>query len=349
MELTDNLNINQFRPLTPPDKLKADLPETEAAAHLVAQSRRQVEQILRRKDKRRMVIVGPCSLHDEEATLDYARRLLKAQKGCSEQLLLIMRAYFEKPRTTLGWKGMLYDPHLDGSYDLDCGIRQSRQLLCEITEMGVPCATEFLDPIVPQYLADLVTWAAIGARTTESQIHRQMASGLSMPIGFKNATDGNLAVAMDAIKAASNPHSFLGIDRNGQVIIAETKGNKYGHLVMRGGSRGPNFTSEFVAFAEVLLSKAHVDNGIVMDCSHANSNKDFKRQRNSLIDIADQIQSGNTSIAGVMIESFLSEGKQSIGTAGGIKYGVSLTDGCIGWDETEELIGYLAEAIQNSE
>jgi 3-deoxy-7-phosphoheptulonate synthase len=280
MELTDNLNINQFRPLTPPDKLKADLPETEAAAHLVAQSRRQVEQILRRQDKRRLVIVGPCSLHDEEATLDYARRLLKAQKGCSEQLLLIMRAYFEKPRTTLGWKGMLYDPHLDGSYDLDCGIRQSRQLLCEITEMGVPCATEFLDPIVPQYLADLVTWAAIGARTTESQIHRQMASGLSMPIGFKNATDGNLAVAMDAIKAASNPHSFLG------------KGNKYGHLVMRGGSRGPNFTSEFVAFAEVLLSKAHVDNGIVMDCSHANSNKDFKRQRNSLIDIADQIQPG---------------------------------------------------------
>ena len=346
MELTDNLNIKQFKPLTPPDKLKADFPETEAAAHLVAQSRRQAEQILRRGDPRRMVIVGPCSLHDEEATLDYARRLLKAQKGCSEQLLIIMRAYFEKPRTTLGWKGMLYDPHLDGTYDLDLGIRQSRKLLCEIAEIGVPCATEFLDPIVPQYLADLITWAAIGARTTESQIHRQMASGLSMPIGFKNATDGNIAVAMDAIKAASNPHSFLGIDRNGQVIVAETKGNKYGHLVMRGGINGSNYSREYVAFAEVLLNKAHVSNGIVVDCSHANSNKDFRRQRNSLMDIADQIQLGDNSIAGVMLESFIHEGKQSIGAAGGLKYGQSLTDGCIGWDEAEELIGQLAESIK---
>jgi 3-deoxy-7-phosphoheptulonate synthase len=346
MELTDNLNIKQFKPLTAPDKLKADLPETEAAAHLVAQSRRQVEQILRRDDRRRMIIVGPCSLHDEEATLDYASRLLKVQKSCSEQVLIIMRAYFEKPRTTLGWKGMLYDPHLDGSYDLDLGIRQSRKLLCEISEMGVPCATEFLDPIVPQYLADLITWAAIGARTTESQIHRQMASGLSMPIGFKNATDGNIGVAMDAIKAASNPHSFLGIDRNGQVIVAETKGNKYGHLVMRGGTSGPNYASEYVAFAEVLLNKANLTNGIVMDCSHANSNKNFKHQRDSLMDIADQIQLGNTSISGVMLESFINEGKQSIGAAGGLKYGTSLTDGCIGWDETEELIGRLADAIK---
>ena len=346
MELTDNLNIKQFKPLTAPEKLKADLPETEAAAHLVAQSRRQVERILRRDDPRRMIIVGPCSLHDEEATLDYARRLLKVQKSCSEQVLIIMRAYFEKPRTTLGWKGMLYDPHLDGSYDLDLGIRKSRGLLCEIAEIGVPCATEFLDPIVPQYLADLITWAAIGARTTESQIHRQMASGLSMPIGFKNATDGNIGVAMDAIKAASNPHSFLGIDRTGQVIIAETKGNKYGHLVMRGGTSGPNYSSEYVAFAEVLLNKANLPNGLVVDCSHANSSKNFKRQRNSLSDIADQIQLGDTSIAGVMLESFIHEGKQSIGAAGGLKYGQSLTDGCIGWDETEELIGQLAESIK---
>ena len=348
MELTDNLNIKQFTALTAPEKLKTDLPETEVAAHLVAESRCQVERILRRDDKRRMIIVGPCSLHDEEATLDYARRLLKAQKGCSEQVLLIMRAYFEKPRTTLGWKGMLYDPHLDGSYGLDLGIRTSRKLLCEIAEIGVPCATEFLDPIVPQYLADLITWAAIGARTTESQIHRQMASGLSMPIGFKNATDGNIAVAMDAVKAASNPHSFLGIDRNGQVIVAETKGNKYGHLVMRGGTSGPNYSSEFVAFAEVLLSKANINNGMVVDCSHANSSKNYKCQRQVLLDIADQIQLDNTSIAGVMLESFISEGKQSIGAAGGLKYGTSLTDGCIGWDETEELIGRLAEAVKAS-
>lgn len=345
MEITDNLNIKQFKPLPTPEQIKAEFPETDAASLLVAHSRQQIEKIIRREDRRLVMIVGPCSLHDEEATLDYARRLHKVQKDCSEQILLIMRAYFEKPRTTLGWKGMLYDPHLDGSYDIDFGIRQSRKLLCEIAEIGVPCATEFLDPIVPQFLADLISWAAIGARTTESQIHRQMASGLSMPIGFKNATDGNLAVAMDAIKAASNPHSFLGIDRNGQVIVAETKGNQYGHLVMRGGTTGPNYTSEYVAFAEILLRKAHVLNGIIMDCSHANSHKDHKKQRNALVDIADQVTSGSTVIAGVMLESFITEGKQSIGAAGKLKYGQSLTDSCIGWDETVELINALARAV----
>ncbi|MHC5083686.1 MAG: 3-deoxy-7-phosphoheptulonate synthase [Planctomycetota bacterium] len=348
MELTDNLNIRQFKPLTSPEDLKADLPETDAASHVVAEGRRAVEQILLGNDKRRMMIVGPCSLHDEEATLDYARRLYQAQKACSEHVLIVMRAYFEKPRTTLGWKGMLYDPHLDGSYDLDGGIRMSRKLLCEISEIGLPAATEFLDPIVPQYLADMVTWAAIGARTTESQIHRQMASGLSMPIGFKNATDGNLGVAMDAIKSSSNPHSFLGIDRNGQVIIAETKGNKYGHLVMRGGTRGPNYASEYVAFAEVLLQKQMVASGLVVDCSHANSHKNHKRQREALLDIAEQIEAGNKSISGVMLESFLEEGNQSIGSAGGLKYGQSLTDKCIGWSETEELIGRFANAVASA-
>jgi 3-deoxy-7-phosphoheptulonate synthase len=346
MELTDNLNIKQFKPLTSPEDLKADLPETEAASQIVADSRRQIAQILRGEDTRRMVIVGPCSLHDLDATLDYARRLKKVQQELSSRVLIVMRAYFEKPRTTLGWKGMLYDPHLDLSYDIDFGIRQSRKILCEISEIGLPCGTEFLDPIVPQYLADLISWAAIGARTTESQIHRQMASGLSMPIGFKNATDGNLNVAMDAIKASSNPHSFLGIDRNGQVIIAETKGNPYGHLVMRGGNSGPNYASEYVAFAEILLAKQHVPNGIIIDCSHANSHKNHKKQRGVLFDIADQISGGNTSIAGVMLESFIGEGKQSIGSPGGLKYGVSLTDACIGWDETEELIRYLAGAVQ---
>lgn len=345
MELTDNLNIQQFKPLTSPDDMKADLPETESASRVVADSRRQIERILRGEDRRRMVIVGPCSLHDMDATLDYARRLKKVQQELSERLLIVMRAYFEKPRTTLGWKGMLYDPHLDLSYDIDFGIRQSRRILCEITEIGLGCATEFLDPIVPQYLADLISWAAIGARTTESQIHRQMASGLSMPIGFKNATDGNLNVALDAIKASSNPHSFLGIDRNGKVIIAETKGNKYGHLVMRGGTSGPNFASEYVAFAEILLQKQHVPNGMVIDCSHANSHKNHKRQREALFDLADQISAGNRSIAGVMLESFIGEGNQSIGSPGGLKYGVSLTDKCIGWDETVELLRYLAEAV----
>jgi 3-deoxy-7-phosphoheptulonate synthase len=278
MELTDNLNIRQFRSLITPDQLKQAYPETEGAARVVAQSRRQIEEILVGQDRRRIVIAGPCSLHDEEATLDYAQRLQKVQQDLAGQVVIVMRAYFEKPRTTLGWKGMLYDPHLDGSYDIEKGLSVSRKLLLEIAKIGLATATEFLDPIVPQYLADLVSWAAIGARTTESQIHRQMASGLSMPIGFKNATDGNLGVSMDAIKAAQSPHSFLGIDRNGQVIIAETKGNRYGHLVMRGGTGGPNYGSEYVAFAEVLLKKAHVPTGMVIDCSHANSHKNHKRQ-----------------------------------------------------------------------
>ena len=259
-----------------------------------------------------------------------------------------MRVYFEKPRTVVGWKGLINDPDLDGSYRINHGLRLARSLLLDVTATGLSAATEFLDPIVPQYLADMVTWAAIGARTTESQIHRQMASGLSMPIGFKNATDGNLGVAMDAIKSSSNPHSFLGIDRNGQVIIAETKGNKYGHLVMRGGTRGPNYASEYVAFAEVLLQKQMVASGLVVDCSHANSHKNHKRQREALLDIAEQIEAGNKSISGVMLESFLEEGNQSIGSAGGLKYGQSLTDKCIGWSETEELIGRFANAVASA-
>jgi 3-deoxy-7-phosphoheptulonate synthase len=345
MEHTDNLNIRCFKPLISPGQIKTELPESEAQAHVVATSRHAIEEILTGRDRRRIVITGPCSLHDEEATLDYARRLKKLQDDTAGKLLLVMRAYFEKPRTTLGWKGMLYDPHLDGSYDIDNGIRQSRRILTEIAEIGLPAATEFLDPIVPQYIADLISWAAIGARTSESQIHRQMASGLSMPIGFKNATDGNLEIPLDAVKAALSSHSFLGIDRNGKVIIAETRGNKYGHLVMRGGSSGPNYTSEYVAFAEVLLRKAQIPNGIVIDCSHANSHKNYKRQREALLDIADQIRTGNKSIAGIMLESFLKEGKQSIGAPGGLKFGVSLTDSCIGWEETEELIRFFAEAV----
>ncbi|MBM4103183.1 MAG: 3-deoxy-7-phosphoheptulonate synthase [Planctomycetes bacterium] len=347
MERTDNLNIKRFRPLVTPEEVKKDLPADEQAAHVVAASRKTIQNILTNKDKRRLVITGPCSLHDRDATLEYARRLNELQTELSEKVLLVMRAYFEKPRTTLGWKGMLYDPHLDGSYDIECGLRQSRGILLEIARLGLPAATEFLDPIVPQYLSDLVSWAAIGARTSESQIHRQMASGLSMPIGFKNATDGNLTVAMDAIKAAASPHSFLGIDSNGQAIIAETKGNKYGHLVMRGGTDGPNYASEFVAFAEVLLQKAHIANGIIIDCSHANSHKDYKRQKDSLYDVADQIRGGTTVIAGVMLESFLEEGRQSIGAAGQLKFGVSLTDSCLGWKGTAELIRHFAGAIGN--
>ena len=343
MELTDNLNIKRFKPLIAPNLLKDELPATDQIAQLVAQSRKSIQDILINKDHRRMVIAGPCSLHDCQATLEYAEKLNQLQQRVGDKILIVMRAYFEKPRTTVGWKGMIYDPHLDNSYDIEGGLRQGRELLLSIAKTGLPAAIEFLDPIVPQYLADLVSWAAIGARTTESQIHRQMASGLSMPVGFKNSTDGNLVPAIDAIKAASSPHSFMGIDRNGQAVIAETRGNKYGHIVMRGGADCPNYGSEYVAFAQVLLRKAGISTGIIIDCSHANSQKDYKKQRAVFLDVAEQIRQGNQLIAGVMLESFINEGSQSFTKPKDLKYGVSLTDSCIGWEETEELICYLSE------
>jgi 3-deoxy-7-phosphoheptulonate synthase len=345
MERTDNLNISQFKSLISPEDLKSQIPETDEVAGLVAGSRKIIQAILAGEDKRRMVITGPCSLHDRDATLEYAEKLKVLQTEVSDKILIIMRAYFEKPRTTLGWKGMLYDPYLDSSYDIEEGFRRSRGLLASIGQIGLPAATEFLDPIVPQYISDLISWAAIGARTSESQIHRQMVSGLSMPVGFKNAMDGNLVTAIDAVKAASSPHSFMGIDGAGKVVIAETKGNKFGHLVMRGGTGGPNYASEHVAFAKVLLEKAGKSTGIVIDCSHANSYKDHKRQREPFLDVVEQIAGGNCLIAGVMLESFLSEGNQPFGKPADLAYGVSLTDKCIGWDETEELIRYFAEKL----
>ncbi|MHC4166229.1 MAG: 3-deoxy-7-phosphoheptulonate synthase [Planctomycetota bacterium] len=345
MEQTDNLNILRFKPLITPDELRSQLPETDEVAGLVASSRVSVHKILTNKDPRRLVIAGPCSLHDREATLEYAGKLKDLQDQVGEKILIIMRAYFEKPRTTLGWKGMLYDPCLDNSFKIEEGFHRARSLLLSIAELGLPTATEFLDPIVPQYTADLITWAAIGARTTESQIHRQMASGLSMPVGFKNSMDGNLSAAIDAIKAAASPHFFMGIDGDGKVVVAETRGNSCGHLVMRGGAQGPNYASEHVAFAEVLLCKANVPTGIIVDCSHANSNKDHKRQRQVLFDVTEQIGRGNRLIAGVMLESFLREGNQPVDTPDNLEYGVSLTDKCIGWEETEELIRHLADAL----
>jgi len=343
VELTDNLNIKQFRPLTPPAVLKYRYAQSSAMAQFIRDARSSVQSILCGKDSRRIVIVGPCSLHDVKATLEYAGLLKALQKHVEDKLLLIMRTYFEKPRTVLGWKGMIYDPHLDGSYDIEQGLRRARSLLCEMAKMGLPTATEFLDPIVPQYLADLVTWAAIGARTAESQIHRQMASGLSMPIGFKNPTDGSLKPAVEAIKAAANPHAFLGVDREGHVVIAETRGNAYGHLVMRGGSNDTNFGPHHVTNAQVLLSNAGISTGVIIDCSHANSRKDFRLQRTVLQKVADQIQQGNKLITGVMLESFLNEGNQAFADHENLRYGVSLTDSCISWRDTEELIHYLAK------
>lgn len=346
MELTDNLNIVGFKSLITPQQLKDKYPLKAQTAHLVAQSRKTIQAILTNEEKKRIVITGPCSLHDEKATLEYAERLKKVQDAFKDKLLIIMRTYFEKPRTTLGWKGMLYDPYLDGSYDIEEGFNKSREILLEVGKIGLPCATEFLDPIVPQYLAELISWASIGARTAESQIHRQMASGLSMPTGFKNSTDGNLSAALDAVKAAASPHSFLGISRTGQVIIAETSGNKFGHIVMRGGSDGPNYSAEYVAFAGVMLQKASIGNGVIIDCSHANSNKDFRLQRNALIDVAMQVKSGTKLICGVMLESFIAEGNQKPDKPEKLTYGRSLTDGCIGWEETQELISIFADSVK---
>ncbi|MGA2914935.1 MAG: 3-deoxy-7-phosphoheptulonate synthase [Sedimentisphaerales bacterium] len=346
MEITDNLNIVQFKSLITPEQLKEKYPPTDETSHLAAQARRDIQAILTNRDKRRIVIAGPCSLHDSKASFDYAARLKKLQDKFQQKLLIIMRTYFEKPRTSIGWKGMIYDPFLDGSYDIEEGLTRARDILLEISKTGLPCATEFLDPIVPQYLADLISWAAIGARTTESQIHRQMASGLSMPIGFKNSTDGNLISAVDAVKAAASPHSFLGISRTGQVIIAETRGNKYGHLVMRGGMDCPNYAAEYVAFAGVLLQKAGIGNGLIIDCSHANSDKNYRLQRKAFIDVAGQVKSGTTLIAGVMLESFIVAGNQKPAKPQTLTYGQSVTDGCIGWEETEELIDIFADAVR---
>ncbi|MCH8194253.1 MAG: 3-deoxy-7-phosphoheptulonate synthase, partial [Planctomycetes bacterium] len=310
MELTDNINIKCFKPLSSPKLVKEDLPQPEAVEQLVLETRDAVQKILVHQDPRCLAVVGPCSVHDAESALEYAAKLKALQAEVVDRVLLVMRTYFEKPRTTLGWKGMIYDPHMDGSYDIEEGLRRARRVLLGITELGVPTATEFLDPIVPQYLADLVSWAAIGARTTESQIHRQMVSGLSMSIGFKNATDGTLQSAIDAIKAASSGHSFMGIDPNGQVVIAETRGNRYGHVVMRGGKEGPNYGEEYVAFTEALLRRARIDSGLLIDCSHDNSNKDYRLQGRVCQDVIRQLKQGNSSIVGVMLESFLNEGKQ---------------------------------------
>lgn len=343
MELTDNVNIKEIKPLISPDALKKEHPLPDEHARAILKARGDIQRIISGEDRRLAVIVGPCSIHDRASALDYARRLKDLQDEIGAAALLVMRAYFEKPRTTIGWKGLLYDPFLDESDNIEEGFRQSRAILLEIAKIGLPTATEILDPVVPQYLADLVAWASIGARTAASQIHRQMASGLSMPIGFKNSTDGNLTIAIEGIKAAMNPHVFLGITREGQTAIASTRGNRYGHLVLRGGANGPNYQSEYVAFAEVLLKKSGVRNGIVIDCSHANCRKDVRQQGKVFQEVLEQVLEGAQCIRGMMLESFLEPGAQSISLPPEhLRYGVSVTDPCIGWEETSELIRLLA-------
>lgn len=333
-----NINIVDEQVLITPDALKEKLPLSEAARRFIHQSRQTIADIIHKRDHRLLVVCGPCSIHDVQAAKDYAQRLKALAAELGDQLYLVMRVYFEKPRTTVGWKGLINDPHLDGSFDIEHGLHVGRGLLVELAEMGIPLATEALDPISPQYLADTFSWAAIGARTTESQTHREMASGLSMPIGFKNGTDGSLSTAINAMQAASSGHRFMGINRQGQVALLTTQGNKNGHVILRGGKQ-TNYDPESVAQCEQELEKAGLDAAVMIDCSHANSCKDFRRQPLVAQSAIEQICQGNQSIIGLMIESHLNEGNQSSELdKTQMAYGVSITDACINWETTETLL-----------
>ena len=336
---THNLHVKESIRLTAPRDLKAQLPMTETANRTVVAGREAISAILKQTDPKLLVVVGPCSIHDPKGAIEYATRLNALRKELEDQLLIVMRVYFEKPRTTVGWKGLIYDPHLNGSDNIQAGLKQARELLLQITEMGLPTATEFLDPVVPQYIADLVSWAAIGARTTESQTHRQMASGLSMPVGFKNGTDGGLQIAIDAMQSAMRPHSFLGIDQDGYTCIVRTTGNPDGHVVLRGGRLNTNFDAESIRIAAESLKKAGLPPALMVDCSHANSLKQHAKQEEVWRSLIEQRVAGSKPITGVMIESNLAEGSQSIPeNLAALRYGVSVTDACLGWEVTESAL-----------
>ncbi len=343
-----NVNVASQNVLITPEQLKLALPMSESVRDTLAGSRRTIENILDRRDSRIFVVVGPCSIHDPAAAMDYARRLKALADELDDTLYIVMRVYFEKPRTTVGWKGLVNDPYLDDSFDIEQGLHIARKLLMDILELGLPTSTEALDPISPQYLQDLVTWTAIGARTTESQTHREMASGLSSAVGFKNGTDGSLTVATNALNSAANPHRFLGINGQGQVSVFTTKGNRYGHIVLRGGTTGPNYDSVHIKLAEDALEKAGVSRNIMVDCSHANSSKQPELQPLVVENVANQILEGNTSIIGLMIESNLKAGNQAIpANLRELEYGVSVTDGCIDWQTTETSLRAMRDKICN--
>lgn len=337
--ITENLNVESQEVLITPAELKRRIPLTDAAANTINAGRVAINNILKREDHRIFLVVGPCSIHDIDAAKDYAERFKKLAEEVSDTLLLVMRVYFEKPRTTVGWKGLINDPYLNDTFKIEDGLAIGRQLLSDIAEMGVPTATEALDPISPQYMQDLISWAAIGARTTESQTHREMASGLSSAVGFKNGTDGGLQVAINALMSVSKPHRFLGIDGEGQVAIIHTKGNPHGHVVLRGGSGKPNYDSVSVSLCEQEMRAAGLLPNIMVDCSHANSNKDPALQTLVAENVANQILEGNQSIIGLMIESNINFGSQKLSSnRAEMQYGVSVTDGCIGWETTEDSI-----------
>jgi 3-deoxy-7-phosphoheptulonate synthase len=346
MERTQDLNVVSLVPLMTPNELKAALPMSETANATIVNGRRDIQAILDGHDDRFVGIVGPCSIHDEDVALDYAARLARLQDEVRDTMVLVMRAYFEKPRTVIGWKGLINDPTLDGTYNIAAGIHRAREVLLRIAETGVPTATELLDPIVPQYIADLVTWVSIGARTTESQTHREMASGLSMPVGFKNSTDGNLQVALDALQSARHPHHFLGIDQDGRTSIVATRGNPYGHIVLRGGRGGPNYDPVSIAQTEEQLARAGLPARILVDCSHANSGKQPHLQRHVLRSVLQQRLDGNASIIGFLIESNIHGGRQDLPKRGeGLQYGVSITDACMSWDDTEQLLRFAHQEL----
>jgi 3-deoxy-7-phosphoheptulonate synthase len=346
---TQNLHVKEAVRLLTPRALKSQLPVTETVNRMVAASRECIRQILARADGRLLVVIGPCSIHDVEGALEYGVRLNALREELSEQLALVMRVYFEKPRTTIGWKGLINDPFLDGTYDIETGLKRARKLLLDLTAMGLPAATEFLDPIIPQYIDDLVSWVAIGARTTESQTHREMASGLSMPVGFKNGTDGSLQIALDAMVSARTPHSFLGIDQDGITSIIRTTGNPVGHVVLRGGRTHPNYDAVSLHEAEQKLKQAGLPPVLMVDCSHANSGKQHAQQEAVWRSLVEQRIGGNRALIGAMVESYLCEGSQPFPkNPRELRYGMSITDACLGWDATERMLRWAAERLSEN-
>lgn len=342
----NNIHVSSEQVIVTPDELAAELPASQKALDAIERSRTTIADIIHRRDHRLLLITGPCSIHDIDAAKEYALKLKEMHESCKDTLYIVMRVYFEKPRTTVGWKGLINDPHLDGTFDIETGLRKARELLIWLAELELPVATEALDPISPQYLAELFSWSAIGARTSESQTHREMASGLSMPVGFKNGTDGSLDIAINALQSAASGHSFMGINKQGQVSVIKTQGNPDGHIILRGGKQ-PNYDSVCVSDCDTELKNAKLSAGLVVDCSHANSSKDYRRQPLVAQNVVNQILEGNQSIIGIMLESHLNDGNQSSTnkTLADLAYGVSITDGCIGWDTTEELIDQIREKL----
>ena len=343
---TDDVRIREIKPLITPIELLASLKESAASTHNILATRAAIHQILHGNDDRLLVIVGPCSIHDPKAGLEYANRLLQVRQQLSQDLLIVMRVYFEKPRTTVGWKGLINDPHLDGSYDINQGLQKARKFLLDVNELGMPAAMEFLDTITPQYTADLVSWGAIGARTTESQVHRELSSGLSCPVGFKNGTDGNTRVAIDAIKTAQSPHHFLSFTKEGNAAIFSTNGNDDCHIILRGG-KVPNYDASHVDAACKQLADARLAQKLMVDCSHGNSEKQYQKQIEVAANLSAQIEAGDQRLMGVMLESHLVEGRQDHAPGCDLVYGQSITDGCLGWDDTVQALTLLAKAVSD--